>query len=164
MIGVIFLSAIMMLFGVLHWNANKMQSVSVDLQEVLQSSTTSRSALALDCSKPPPEKTLAFQQSLGFFDDIDDQEWIDLFQTPARNADHYANPHNPNYGSDKTAFWNFMNQEPVMSCPHLKKVGGLGDGPKWVRNTRIDCCFTDMNMYCRQETSTETLSRNRDTD
>jgi hypothetical protein len=135
MIGVIFLSALMVLVGVHYWNDNTMQ-VSVDLQEVLQSSTTSRSAL--DCSKPPPEKTLAFQQSLGFFDDIDDQEWIDLFQTPARNADHYANPHNPNVGSDKAAFWNFMNQEPVMSCPHLKKVGGLGDGPKFVRNIFVE--------------------------
>jgi hypothetical protein len=132
MIGPIFLSAIMMLFGGLYFSANNLQSVkykSVDLQEVLQSSTTSRSAL--DCSKPRPETTLALQQSLGFFDDIDDQEWIDLFQTPARNADHYQNPRSPNYGTDKAAFWNFMNQEPVMSCPHLKKVGGLGDGPKW---------------------------------
>jgi hypothetical protein len=148
MIGPIFLSALMMLAGVLYWNANKMQTViynSTDLQEVLQSSTTSRSALtsqsAADCSKPPPETTLAYQQSLGFFDDINDQEWLELFQKPARNADHYQNPRNPNYGSEKAAFWNFMNQEPVMSCPHLKKVGGLGDGPKWTcdpeRLTRV---------------------------
>jgi hypothetical protein len=87
-------------------------------EEELQSSTTSR--LASDCSgtKPSPETTLAFQQSLGFFDDIDDQEWIDLFQTPARDADHYANPHNPNARTNQAAFWNFFNQEPVMSCPH----------------------------------------------
>ncbi len=67
MIGPIFLSALMMLLGVLYWNANKMQSVnynSVDLREVLQSSATSRSALY--CSKPPRETTLALQQSLGF--------------------------------------------------------------------------------------------------
>jgi hypothetical protein len=143
MIGPIVLSALMMLAGVLYWNANEMQSAiynSSDLQEVLQSSTTT-SRRALDCSKAPPEKTMAFQQSLGFFDDIDDQEWLELFQKPARSADHYNNPHNPNYGSDKAAFWNFFNQEPVMSCPHLKKVGGLGDGPKWTcdpeRLTRI---------------------------
>lgn len=28
-------------------------------------------------------------------------------------------------------FWNFFNQEPAFSCPHVFKVGGLGDGPKW---------------------------------
>jgi hypothetical protein len=144
MIGPIFLFALMMLAGALHWNANKMmQSViynSAGVQEVPQlSSTPSRSAA--DCFKPPPETTLAFQQSLGFFDDIDDQEWLELFQKPARNADHYENSRNPNHGSDKAAFWNFFNQEPVMSCPHLKKVGGLGDGPKWTcdpeRLTRV---------------------------
>jgi hypothetical protein len=139
--GPIFLSTLMILTGVVFWNADRMQSViynSADLEEVLQSF---RSGSALDCSKPPPETTLAFQQSLGFFDDINDQEWLELFQKPARNADHYNIPHNPNFGSDKAAFWNFFNQEPVMSCPHLRKVGGLGDGPKWTcdpeRLTRV---------------------------
>ena len=84
MIGPIFLSALMMLACVLCWNANKMQSVvynSADFGEVLHSSTFGSE---LGCSKPPPETTLAFQQSLGFFDDINDQEWLELFQKPAR--------------------------------------------------------------------------------
>jgi hypothetical protein len=145
----ILLSAVaIMIAGVIFWNANELEQYGLynlaDLQEEEeepQSPTTSR--MASDCpgTKPPPETTMAFQQSLGFFDDIDNQEWIDLFQGPARDADHYANPRNPNHGSDRAAFWNFMNQEPVMSCPHLKKVGGLGDGPKWTcdpeRLTRI---------------------------
>jgi hypothetical protein len=139
MLGPILLPAVtILLSGVLFWNAHSLQSViynSADVQqEVLQSFTGSG-------TKPPPETTLAFQQSLGFFDDIDDQEWIDLFQGPARDADHYTNPLNPNAGSEQAAFWNFFNQEPVMSCPHLKKVGGLGDGPKWTcdpeRLTRV---------------------------
>jgi hypothetical protein len=138
-------AAATMIAGTIFWNSSELEQFdlynSVDVQGMLQSATTSRMASDCSGSKPPPETTLAFQQSLGFFDDIDDKEWINLFREPARDADHYANPRNPNTGSDKAAFWNFMNQEPVMSCPHLKKVGGLGDGPKWTcdpeRLTRV---------------------------
>jgi hypothetical protein len=136
---------ILLLAGVNFWSVKELGQSDVNnstpLQELLLSSTASSVAPGCSGIKPPPETTLAFQQSLGFFDDIEDQVWIDLYQRRARNADHYKRPHNPNEGSNKAAMWNFFNQEPVLSCPHLEKVGGLGDGPKWTcdpeRLTRV---------------------------
>jgi hypothetical protein len=142
MFGAILLSALLLLSGVLFWNTAKLHQSSMINQTAL-GKANSFTGVAPGCSStnPTSETTVAFEQSLGFFDDINDQEWIELFQKPARAAEHYKNKGNPNFNSIQASFWNFLNQEPVMSCPHLKKVGGLGDGPKWTcdpeRLTRV---------------------------
>ena len=30
------------------------------------------------------------------------------------------------------ALWMFDNVDPMFTCPHARRVGGRGDGPKWV--------------------------------
>jgi hypothetical protein len=62
-----------------------------------------------------PEYQLAFEQSLGFFDDIPNDLWISYYQTRARKAEHYRFPDNPNSRMGDmqwTHHWNFFNWDP----------------------------------------------------
>ena len=76
---------------------------------------------------------LAYRESLGFFDDIDESNWKRhqesfrsdiLFQQPLLQDD-------PKF-EFKKALWMFNNVDPMFTCPHARRVGGRGDGPKWV--------------------------------
>jgi hypothetical protein len=59
-----------------------------------------------------PEYQLAFEQSLGFFDDIPNDLWINYYQARARKAEHYRFPNNPNSRMGWTHHWNFFNWDP----------------------------------------------------
>lgn len=74
---------------------------------------------------------IANKHSYGFFQDIPDAEWREFYQKPAILAQHYSNLTDPNYRKEDPAWWIFFNWDPYFNCPHLLKVGGLGDGPKW---------------------------------
>lgn len=83
---------------------------------------------------------VAYKHSFGFFDDIPDDEWYEYFQRPTLTQQYsYVNPTSPNEktldadrnGNNVTAAWQYYNWAPSFSCPRLRKVGGLGDGPKW---------------------------------
>jgi len=128
MFGVIAGSMLLLISAFLFWNATKVQSIMhISAGEIARFQSHSDAG----CSETSPEKTLAFQHSLGFFDDINDKEWREIYQPRARSTVHYQSPGNPNLNSQNAAFWLFFNQEPAFNCPHLFKVGGLGDGPKW---------------------------------
>jgi len=78
-----------------------------------------------------PSYVLASKESFGFFDDVEDATW-QLYQEKARNETIYMNPNNPNAGLDTDpALWLLNNVDPIFTCPHLRRVGGHGDGPKW---------------------------------
>jgi Methyltransferase domain len=67
-----------------------------------------------------PSTTLAFQHSLGFFDDIDDDVWLNVYQRNFRSTPHYLNSQDPNgdvYKDRKTAHWQYYNWIPNFSCP-----------------------------------------------
>jgi Methyltransferase domain len=69
---------------------------------------------------PSPSTTLAFQHSLGFFDDIEDDVWVNVYQGYFRSTPHYLNPQNPNadvYKGHNTAYWQYYNWIPNFSCP-----------------------------------------------
>jgi hypothetical protein len=74
------------------------------------SAGTSSSAVA--GSVVAPEYSLAFEQSLGFFDDIPNDLWISYYQTRARKAEHYREPKKPNSRMGWTHHWNFFNWDP----------------------------------------------------
>jgi hypothetical protein len=74
---------------------------------------------------------LAYDQSFGFFDTIHQDDWK-LYQKRARNASHHKNPDNPIPDYNNPAMFYLNNYEPTFSCPHLRRIGGMGDGPKWV--------------------------------
>ncbi len=102
-----------------------------DKQQTL--SATSSSSSTTTTSSTVTTSSLAFQQSYGFFDDISDEDWK-MRQAKARNHSHHDG------GGDPLRYWNaktpasmfyYYNYEPLFSCPHLHRVGGAGDGPKW---------------------------------
>jgi Methyltransferase domain len=82
--------------------------------------------------EPPPQPfRLAYEQSFGFFDDIPDDEWK-ARQELARTHRHYRDDevHKPDHKRPNR--WYMLNYPPIFICPHQYRVGGPGDGPKWV--------------------------------
>ena len=88
--------------------------------------------------------SLAYYQSYGFFDDISTDEWQRL-RSIAKSGGMMSEPRtrfDPHYdhNDDDDNFWNAMpsnffyghNFDPNFSCRSEVRVGGLGDGPKFV--------------------------------
>jgi hypothetical protein len=73
---------------------------------------------------------LANNQSYGYFDDIHDSSWKRM-QQRARGFVQYMHPKEPEKGYENTKFWYLDNLQPDFTCPHVNRVGGHGDGPKW---------------------------------
>jgi Methyltransferase domain len=77
--------------------------------------------------------SLAFDESLGFFDDIPQVDWGMHKDWARMQIDHrYATTPTRHYHPANIALWYYNNFNPVFNCPHAKRVWGLGDGPKWV--------------------------------
>jgi hypothetical protein len=75
--------------------------------------------------------TLAQDQSYGFFDDIDDFNWKMMQERAMRRHNHrFIDP--LKFRSEPSR-WYMNNYEPDFTCPQERRVGGPGDGPKWVR-------------------------------
>lgn len=101
-----------------------------------------------------PEYSLAYEQSFGFFDDIKNEDWKRFYQTPAREARHYRVLDDRLKGIKFPAQWNFFNWDPYFPCPHKRKIGGLGGGPKWTcdaeRLVRIANERPDKSWYVKR--------------
>ena len=83
-------------------------------------------------TKPAAKYALALWDSLGFFDDIDEEHWKLQKQT-FRKDSLFMQPLGEDPKADNTiALWMFDNVDPMFTCPHAQRVGGRGDGPKWV--------------------------------
>ncbi len=106
-----------------------------------QQHTSSSVSMMTMRTEPPPYRItagrtanhsyeLATRESFGFWDDIDDDTWR-LHQHRARTEATYFRPHQPNADAGNVARWLLTNVDPVFTCPHLRRVGGRGDGPKW---------------------------------
>jgi hypothetical protein len=75
---------------------------------------------------------LAFRESLGFFDDIHETSWR-LYRENFHSESVFMQPKVSDARTDTaTAVWMFNNVDPMFTCPHARRVGGRGDGPKWV--------------------------------
>jgi Methyltransferase domain len=73
---------------------------------------------------------LAYEQSFGFFDTISDEEWK-MRQSWARNATHHRYLGHPRRLWETASLWYYNNYDPTFSCPLIKRIKGIGDGPKW---------------------------------
>jgi hypothetical protein len=73
---------------------------------------------------------LAYEQSFGFFDTISNEEW-NMRQTWARNATHHRYLGHPRRLWETASLWYYNNYDPTFSCPLIKRIKGIGDGPKW---------------------------------
>lgn len=92
---------------------------------------TRSSTPVVTTSKSSSYYELAKHESFGFFDDIEESSWK-LYQERARSDTIYKNPDDPNAGVDQSGtMWQMFNVDPIFTCPHLFRVGGRGDGPKW---------------------------------
>jgi Methyltransferase domain len=74
---------------------------------------------------------LAYDESFGFFDDITDDNWR-LMQQRVREDSLFFDPDNPSNGFNDVPMWMLNNVDPMFTCPHVRRMGGKGDGPKWV--------------------------------
>jgi hypothetical protein len=108
-------------------------------------------------SKPHLPTELAKSQSYGYFDDIPNNSWT-LMQERARSSVQYMRPKEPEFGYETPILWYLNNLQvsalygmngrkltfslkynahtgsllqPDFTCPHVSRVGGHGDGPKW---------------------------------
>lgn len=74
---------------------------------------------------------LAISESYGFFDDVPNHDWLLMKERIKQRKNHF-NMGNPTKFMDTPAAWYQNNFEPDFSCAHERRVGGMGDGPKWV--------------------------------
>jgi Methyltransferase domain len=80
---------------------------------------------------PDTNFDLASQESLGYFDDIPEADWLRSKDWARRQVDH-VNPERPRTHFDNFAYWHYINFHPAFACTQPKRVGGVGDGAKWV--------------------------------
>lgn len=71
---------------------------------------------------------MAYRESDGFFDDIRENDWIRLKQR--QKTYKFCKDNCKEKG--KGAVWYQNNFEPSFTCQHEQRIGGMGDGPKWV--------------------------------
>ena len=95
---------------------------------------------------------LAYKESYGFFDDIDEDTW-QRHKNRAQLGQIYEKPENPNDGTSNGPMWLVSNVEPLFTCPNLRRVGGLGgDGPKWTCDphrlaAKLDCLIYSVGSH-----------------
>ena len=70
---------------------------------------------------------LALTESLGFMDDIPDAEWKYMKAIARGMEDNFGEEENV-----KPNVWYQNNWEPTISCRFQRRIGGMGDGPKWI--------------------------------
>jgi len=98
------------------------------IQRTDSSVSSVRKLCALENDK---ENCLASYQPYGFFDDISNKEWVEFYQKPVKEAEHYVDKKDPNRGTDDPNKWKFYNLAPYFNCSHIFKLGSPVDGGKW---------------------------------
>jgi hypothetical protein len=75
----------------------------------------------------PHSYRLAYEQSMGFFDDIPETQWKELYQRRARNATNHLYRKKPLRDWQEPAIFYLKNYEPTFTCPHVRRIGGVGE-------------------------------------
>jgi hypothetical protein len=95
--------------------------------------TTNLGNLSSKLSIDDEDFSLAGDQSYGLLDGISNQAWKRL-QNRVRTRNNHKYPNNPYEFKDQANQWYQHNFEPDFTCLYEERVGGNGDGPKWVCN------------------------------
>ncbi|KAL3932780.1 MAG: hypothetical protein SGBAC_010690 [Bacillariaceae sp.] len=74
---------------------------------------------------------LAYRDSGGFFQDISDSDWS-LLKDRVKSRQNHLHPEDSTVNMDLPEGWYQENFEPDFTCLHERRIGGMGDGPKWV--------------------------------
>jgi hypothetical protein len=83
-----------------------------------------------DCNNDN-EFSMAHNHSFGLIDDIPLESW-QLMQHRVQEQRNHKYPDHPEQNSLVAKQWYRENFEPDFSCPHERRIGGMGDGGKWV--------------------------------
>jgi hypothetical protein len=75
--------------------------------------------------------SLAKHDSSGLLDDVSNKA-CKLMQLRVKDRQNHKYPQSTMTGSNFPKGWYQENFEPVFSCPHEQRVGGMGDGGKWL--------------------------------
>ena len=107
-----------------------LKSQSSSFWEVIDhpSSSSSSSSISLSIND---NYYLAYNESYGYFDTILNDEWM-LQKSYIKNiTSMHRYTTSPRRHWDKPSLWYYNNFDPIFSCPIIKRVNGIGDGPKW---------------------------------
>ena len=100
-----------------------------------------RAALVSVTNSEQSKYALAFEESNGFFTDIAESDWKLLKERQRSSTFCYKNDCKKWVNQPRK--WYQVNFEPTFTCQHEMRLGGLGDGPKWVcdphRIAKDDC-------------------------
>lgn len=107
---------------------NSAQVVNSDPESAMMMAPPTTSVTGID-PLVDTKYRLAYEQSYGFFDDIDEYNWK-LMQTRARTRINHKFDSSLKF-YEEPARWYMNNFEPDFTCPQERRVGGVGDGPKW---------------------------------
>lgn len=107
---------------------NSAQVVNSDPESAMMMAPPTTSVTGIDPLVDTKHR-LAYEQSYGFFDDIDEYNWK-LMQTRARTRINHKFDSSLKF-YEEPARWYMNNFEPDFTCPQERRVGGVGDGPKW---------------------------------
>jgi hypothetical protein len=113
-----------LLFLIMGWEAGR------NIQHLMRG-TTNLGNLSSKLSIDDEDFSLAGDQSYGLLDGISNQAWKRL-QNRVRTRNNHKYPNNPYEFKDQANQWYQHNFEPDFTCLYEERVGGNGDGPKWV--------------------------------
>lgn len=101
---------------------------------VLHINSSQRSLRKLESFTDAEPFEVSYQQarhdSFGFFDDVLDLHWSEQ-QRRIRTETIFRYPKAPDTGINDVPIWMINNVDPIFTCPHMRRVGGRGDGGKW---------------------------------
>ena len=80
----------------------------------------------------PSRYEMARQESLGFFNDIDEEDWLRRKEITAQAHARPINKMVVGFPKKRVAMWHASNFEPEFVCDSEDTVGGAADGRKWV--------------------------------
>jgi len=91
----------------------------------------------------------AFEESNGFFTDIRESDWK-LMKERQRNSKNCFEDDCNKYKAISPRKWYQLNFEPTFTCQHERRIGGLGDGAKWVcdpHRIKKDCLVYSVGSF-----------------
>jgi len=122
MLSVIGLLLVVVIYGVVHFQRATAPSFFVGSKTATTvDATTNASIRAYD---------MAFNESYGFFDDITNEAWLRRkqwakdFRKDLKFDDHFIQ----SFAGEHFV----VGFEPYFACPEKLRIGGVGDGPKWI--------------------------------
>ncbi|CAJ1965998.1 unnamed protein product [Cylindrotheca closterium] len=74
---------------------------------------------------------LAYKDSGGFFQDISESDWR-MLKDRVQTRQNHLHMDDPLFHLEPSEGWYQENFEPDFTCLHERRIGGMGDGPKWV--------------------------------